>query len=207
MTAAPNTEIQPKTVAAHRFSVAPMMDWTDRHCRFFHRQLTRRALLYTEMVTAEAVLQAIASGCSASIRREHPVALQLGGSEPAEARRGGARSARSSAMTRSISMSAARRTGCSPARFGACLMAEPELVADCVAAMRRRRAGPGDGEMPHRRRRAGSGAGARRASSTGASRPGCDALRRACAQGLARRAVARRRTARSRRSTMAASIG
>ena len=71
-------------------AVAPMMDWTDRHCRFFHRGLTRRALLYTEMVTAEAVIRGDRERLIGFDPAEHPVALQLGGSEPAEARRGGA---------------------------------------------------------------------------------------------------------------------
>src|SRR5215831_1696717 len=67
----------------HRFCVAPMMDWTDRHCRAFHRLLTRRARLYTEMVTAEAVLHGDRNRLLAFSDGEHPVALQLGGSRPA----------------------------------------------------------------------------------------------------------------------------
>ena len=67
-----------------RFSVAPMMDWTDRHCRAFHRTLSRRARLYTEMVTTGAVIHGPRSACSASSASEHPVAVQLGGSEPAD---------------------------------------------------------------------------------------------------------------------------
>ena len=67
---------------SHRFSVAPMMDWTDRHCRFLHRQLTREALLYTEMVTADAILRGNRARLLDFDRREDPVALQLGGSEP-----------------------------------------------------------------------------------------------------------------------------
>ena len=94
-----------------RFSVAPMMDWTDRHCRAFHRILTRRARLYTEMVTADAVVFGPRERLIGFDIGEHPVALQLGGSEPrrlAEA----AASAQTSAMTRSISTAAARPTGC-----------------------------------------------------------------------------------------------
>jgi len=101
-------------MTAHRFCVAPMMDWTDSPCRVLHRALTRHALLYTEMVTAEAVLHGDRARLLAFDAAEHPLGLQLGGSEPlklAEA----ARIARASAMTRSISMSAARPTGCSRA--------------------------------------------------------------------------------------------
>ena len=67
----------------HRFCIAPMMDWTDRHCRFFHRLLTGRARLYTEMVTAEAILHGDRQRLLAFNAEEHPVALQLGGSDPA----------------------------------------------------------------------------------------------------------------------------
>src|SRR6201996_8052525 len=69
---------------AHRFCVAPMMEWTDRHCRFFHRRLTRGALLYTEMVVADAVLRGDRGKLLGFSPEEHPVALQLGGSEPAK---------------------------------------------------------------------------------------------------------------------------
>ena len=114
-----------------------MMEWTDRHCRFFHRLLTRRALLYTEMLTTGAVLH----GDRARLLRfdvaEHPVALQLGGSEP----RALAACARIGAELGfdEINLNA----GCpsdrvQDGRFGACLMAEPELVARAVAAMRAR---------------------------------------------------------------------
>jgi tRNA-dihydrouridine synthase A len=67
---------------SHRFCIAPMMDWTDRHCRFLHRQLTRHALLYTEMVTADAILRGNRERLLGFDRREDPVALQLGGAEP-----------------------------------------------------------------------------------------------------------------------------
>ena len=73
-----------------QLAVAPMMDWTDRHCRFLHRQLTRRALLYTEMVVADAVIHGERERLLGFDPAEHPVALQLGGSDPAKARRGGA---------------------------------------------------------------------------------------------------------------------
>src|SRR5215212_9705736 len=69
---------------ARRFSVAPMMDWTDRHCRFLHRLLTRRALLFTEMVTSPAVIHGDRERLLRFAQVEHPVALQLGGSDPAE---------------------------------------------------------------------------------------------------------------------------
>ena len=72
----------------HRFSIAPMMEWTDRHCRFFHRQLSRRALLYTEMVTAPAIIHGKRDKLLGFDPAEHPVALQIGGSDPGELARG-----------------------------------------------------------------------------------------------------------------------
>ncbi len=118
-----------------RFSVAPMMEWTDRHCRFFHRLLTRRALLYTEMLTTGAVLHGDRSRLLRHDAAEHPVALQLGGSDPralAQCARIGA-----DAGFDEINLNA----GCpsdrvQDGRFGACLMAEPDLVGDCVVAMK-----------------------------------------------------------------------
>jgi tRNA-dihydrouridine synthase A len=112
-----------------------MMDWTDRHCRFFHRLLTRRALLYTEMITAEAVLRGDRQRLLGFSREEHPVALQLGGSVPA-------RLAEAAAIGADWGYDEINlNVGCpsdrvQEGRFGACLMAEPELVAECVAAMR-----------------------------------------------------------------------
>ena len=97
---------------SRRFSVAPMMDWTDRHCRFFHRLLTRRALLYTEMITTGAVIHGDRARLLGFDPAEHPVALQLGGCDPQGAGADARASARISATTRSTSMSAARRTGC-----------------------------------------------------------------------------------------------
>jgi tRNA-dihydrouridine synthase len=97
-----------------RLAVAPMMDWTDRHCRFFHRQLTGRTLLYTEMVVADAAIHGVRDRLLGFDAEEHPVALQLGGSDPGRSRRQRG-SARRSATTRSTSMSAARLTACSPA--------------------------------------------------------------------------------------------
>jgi tRNA-dihydrouridine synthase A len=119
----------------HRFSVAPMMDWTDRHCRFFHRLLTRRALLYTEMVTSAAIIHGKREKLLGFHPAEHPVALQLGGSDPREL----AVAARAGADFGYDEINL--NVGCpsdrvQAGRFGACLMAEPGLVADCVAAMR-----------------------------------------------------------------------
>ena len=118
-----------------RFSIAPMMEWTDRHCRFFHRLLTRRALIYTEMVTSTAVLRGGRARLLAFDVAEHPVALQLGGSEPDAL-------AAASHIGEDFGYDEINlNVGCpsdrvQEGRFGACLMAEPALVADCVAAMR-----------------------------------------------------------------------
>lgn len=119
---------------AARLSVAPMMDWTDRHCRYLHRQMSSRALLYTEMVTAPALVRGGARHLLEFDPAEHPVALQLGGSDPAE-------------LAQAARMGADRgydqidlNCGCPSDRvqsgtFGAVLMRSPDLVADCVAAM------------------------------------------------------------------------
>ena len=119
----------------HRFCVAPMMDWTDRHCRVFHRRLTKHALLYTEMVTADAVIHGDRDRLLGFSDEEHPIALQLGGSDPAKL----AKAARIGADYGYDEINL--NVGCpsdrvQEGRFGACLMAEPELVADCVSAMR-----------------------------------------------------------------------
>lgn len=118
-----------------RLSVAPMMDWTDRHCRYLHRLLSREALLYTEMVTAPALVRGGALHLLDHSPEEHPVALQLGGSDPEEL----AQAARigEEAGYDEINLNC----GCPSDRvqsgaFGAVLMKSPELVADCVAAMR-----------------------------------------------------------------------
>ncbi len=119
---------------ARRFSIAPMMDWTDRHCRAFHRHLTRRALLYTEMVTTGAVLHGDRRRILGFDALEHPVAVQLGGSDPREL----AAAARICAQEGYDEINL--NVGCpsdrvQDGRFGACLMREPALVGDCVAAM------------------------------------------------------------------------
>ena len=117
-----------------RLSIAPMLDWTDRHCRYFHRQLSQHALLYTEMVTTGAIL--FGKGDYLEFNElEQPVAVQLGGSDPAD-------------LAKAAKMAAKRgyaeinlNVGCpsdrvQKGRFGACLMAEAALVAQCVDAMR-----------------------------------------------------------------------
>jgi tRNA-dihydrouridine synthase A len=112
-----------------------MMEWTDRHCRYLHRLLTRRARLYTEMVTAEAVIRGDRARLVGFDLFEHPVALQLGGAEPA-------RLAEAARIGEGFGYDEINlNVGCpsdrvQSGRFGACLMREPALVADCVAAMR-----------------------------------------------------------------------
>jgi tRNA-dihydrouridine synthase A len=122
------------TQAQKILSVAPMMDWTDRHCRYFHRLMSAHSLLYSEMVTAPAIIHGDRDRLLGFNDTEHPVALQLGGSDPAQ-------------------LAQATRIGCAygydeininigcpsdrvqSGSFGACLMQEPDLVADCVSAM------------------------------------------------------------------------
>ena len=126
---------------SHRFCIAPMMDWTDRHCRVFHRQLTKRALLYTEMVTADAVIHGNRTKLLGFSGEEHPIALQLGGSDPkklAEAARVGADFGYDEINLNIGCPSSRVQEG----RFGACLMSEPELVASCVAVMRANQSAP-----------------------------------------------------------------
>jgi len=119
---------------AWRVSVAPMMDWTDRHCRYFHRLLSRHALLYTEMVTTGALVHGDVARHLRFNAEEHPVALQLGGSEPADL----AHCAQLGEQWGYDEINL--NCGCPSERvqrgaFGACLMAEPQRVADCVKAM------------------------------------------------------------------------
>src|SRR3954453_11847220 len=115
-------------------SVAPMMDWTDRHCRVFHRLMTRRARLYTEMLTTGAIIHGDRNRLLGFDAREHPVALQLGGSEPGDL-------AAAAKIGEDFGYDEINlNVGCpsdrvKSGRFGACLMAEPELVADCMSAM------------------------------------------------------------------------
>ncbi|MEE4347757.1 MAG: tRNA dihydrouridine(20/20a) synthase DusA [Paracoccaceae bacterium] len=129
------THSKSEVAAAARLSVAPMMDWTDRHCRYLHRLLSRNALLYTEMVTAPALVRGGALHLLDHHPAEHPVALQLGGSDPAEL----AQAARLGAAAGYDEINL--NVGCPSDRvqsgtFGAVLMKQPRLVAECVAAMR-----------------------------------------------------------------------
>ena len=124
----------PRPANPWRLSVAPMMDWSDRQCRYFHRLLSRHALLYTEMVTTGALMHGDVERHLRFNAQEHPVALQLGGSEPADL----ARCARLGEQWGYDEINI--NCGCPSERvqrgaFGACLMAEPQLVADCVKAM------------------------------------------------------------------------
>lgn len=122
-----------QVLAAHQFSVAPMLDWTDKHCRYFHRLLSRHAVLYTEMVTTGAIIHG-SGDYLAFNEQEHPVVLQLGGSEPAEM-------AHCAKLAEQRGYDAVNiNVGCPSDRvqngmFGACLMAQPARVADCVKAM------------------------------------------------------------------------
>ena len=120
---------------AGRVSCAPMMDWTDRHCRYFHRLLTKRARLYTEMITAPALAHGDVPRHLDFDAAEHPVALQLGGSDPRQLAHAATLGERWGYAEINLNC------GCPSERvqtgsFGACLMAEPATVAECVAAMR-----------------------------------------------------------------------
>lgn len=124
-----------KTLPSRRLSVAPMLDWTDRHYRYFARLITRHTWLYTEMVTTGALLYGDVGRHLRFDEAEHPLALQLGGSEPDEL-------ARCAKIAQEWGYDEVNlNVGCPSERvqkgaFGACLMAEPKLVADCVKAMR-----------------------------------------------------------------------
>ncbi|MGM0584049.1 MAG: tRNA dihydrouridine(20/20a) synthase DusA [Pseudomonadota bacterium] len=130
-----------------RLSVAPMMDWTDRHCRVLHRMLSRRTLLYTEMVVASAIARGDADRLlSFSPEREGPVALQLGGSDPATL----AEATRIAARYPYVEINL--NVGCPSDKvqggdFGACLMREPQRVADCLSAMQEASAAAGGPEV------------------------------------------------------------
>jgi tRNA-dihydrouridine synthase A len=123
------------TPEAIRFSVAPMMDWTDRHCRAFHRVMSRRARLYTEMVTTGAVIHGPRERLLGFSEIEHPIAVQLGGSDPADL-------AEAARIAEGFGYDEVNlNVGCpsdrvQDGRFGACLMREPALVGACVAAMK-----------------------------------------------------------------------
>ncbi|WP_370194688.1 MULTISPECIES: tRNA dihydrouridine(20/20a) synthase DusA [Aurantimonas] len=128
------TSSSPSAARSRRFAVAPMIDWTDRHCRFFHRQLTRHALLYTEMVVADAILHGDRDRLLGHDAVENPVALQIGGSEPQKL----AEACRIAADFGYDEINL--NVGCPSDRvqsgaFGACLMREPDLVGRCLAAM------------------------------------------------------------------------
>lgn len=128
-------EKNPNKIKAHKFCVAPMLDWTDRHCRYFYRLLSGNARLYSEMVTTGAILHGNPQRHLQFNSQEHPVALQLGGSHPPDL-------ARCAEIAEQYGYDEVNlNLGCPSdrvqnGRFGACLMAEPELVAACVAAMR-----------------------------------------------------------------------
>ncbi len=130
-----HTNTPPATMPAYRFSVAPMMDWTHRHERYFLRLISKHCLLYTEMVTTQALLHGPRQRLLAFDPVERPVALQLGGSNPAQL-------AQCAQMAQDYGYDEVNlNVGCPSPRvksgnFGACLMAEPKLVADCVAAMK-----------------------------------------------------------------------
>ncbi|MBV1707154.1 MAG: tRNA dihydrouridine(20/20a) synthase DusA [Hyphomicrobiales bacterium] len=120
---------------SHRFCVAPMMEWTDRHCRALHRTMSRRAMLYTEMVTSAAIIHGNPERLLGFSPQEQPVAVQLGGSDPDEL----AKAARVAAAFGYVEINL--NVGCPSDRvqsgaFGACLMREPALVARCVTAMK-----------------------------------------------------------------------
>ncbi len=135
MTAVSSTAEESRYAESQRLSVAPMMDWTDRHCRYFHRVLAPRARLYTEMVHANAVLLGDRHRLLGFSAHERPLALQLGGSDPATL-------AAATRIAQDEGFDEVNlNVGCpsdrvQAGRFGACLMREPELVADCIAAMR-----------------------------------------------------------------------
>ena len=136
MTLIKSNRTKSKIESSARFSVAPMMDWTDRHCRYFHRKFTNRSLLYTEMVAAAALVQGKAYHLLDYSNEEHPLALQLGGSDPIEL-------AEASSIGQSRGYDEINlNVGCPSDRvqsgsFGAILMKNPKLVAACCEAMKK----------------------------------------------------------------------
>ena len=163
----------PLPISPWRLCVAPMMDWTDRHCRYFHRLITRGTRLYTEMVTTGALLHGDVARHLDFDADEHPVALQLGGSEPADL----AACARLGERWGYDEINL--NCGCPSERvqrgaFGACLMAEPQLVADCVKAMRDAVDRAGDGQAPHRHRPRSRATASCATSSARVAEAGCE---------------------------------
>ncbi len=130
------TEANQRYFKAPVFAVAPMIDWTDTHCRYFHRQISRNAVLYTEMVVADAIIHGPRQRLLSFNGEEHPVALQLGGSDPAKL-------AEAVRIAQPYGYDEINlNVGCPSDRvqsgtFGACLMLTPDTVADCVAAMKK----------------------------------------------------------------------
>ena len=136
MTLIKSNRTKSKIESSARFSVAPMMDWTDRHCRYFHRKFTNRALLYTELVAAAALVQGKAYHLLDYSNEEHPLALQLGGSDPIQL-------AEAASIGQSLGYDEINlNVGCPSDRvqsgsFGAILMKNPKLVAACCEAMKK----------------------------------------------------------------------
>ena len=172
-----------------RFSVAPMMDWTDRHCRYLHRLMTRRARLYTEMLTTGAVIHGDRARLMGFDAFEQPLAFQLGGSEPRDL-------AASARIAETFGYDEINlNVGCPSDRvqngaFGACLDAAPHACRRLRARDEGRGERAGDGQMPHRRRRSGAARGAVRHRRKGFGR-GRRRLDRPCPQGLAQGAIAK----------------
>ena len=158
-----------------RFSVAPMMDWTDRHCRYLHRLMTRRARLYTEMLTTGAVIHGDRARLMGFDAFEQPLAFQLGGSEPRDL-------AASARIAETFGYDEINlNVGCPSDRvqngaFGACLMLRPDARRRLRARDEGRGERAGDGQMPHRRRRSGAARGAVRHRAKRFCDAGADAL-------------------------------
>lgn len=130
-----NHSLSTTELSTKQLSIAPMMEWTDRHCRYFHRLLSPHAVLYTEMVTTGAIIHGDQDRHLSYNAAEHPVVLQLGGSDPQDLATA-AKIAHEKYYYDEINLNC----GCPSDRvqrgkFGACLMNEPQLVADCIGAM------------------------------------------------------------------------